>query len=910
MSNQTQLNNFRDEAKRQPRNHRLLSVVTFFAQHLPSPIITCNGVNRDCSCKPKQISTFSWFQQTKNKDYKSPVKTCQIKYELRHFNEFNDSELNVLIDALIDLESLHQAITVSLMKNDDLTVSVLRTATSRLLDAINRARFCATNVEFPVSKYFKNLLIDPSHIGKQPDNPSIKKALCNFLLEHEKQFGLETYNVYKLSQYFIFYLNNYLLRHPSKKIFALKRNEESYRLYYERWLSCVAIPAQFKSFTRFNSTDIFGNEFLTLVYSDFKRYLSAQFSNECGPHLTHMQFFDVQLKYILFPKFVQFLETSFVGHVNSSFWQQSINNQSSHDSHGMTTRTSTIHSNQNELFGNFSSFANMEKFVRRAQPFERLFRPSTIESVHFKLDLSRLSITDKETLKFAGCWKDRDLCWTHFILDKMENIMKSDMYFDQSSTDRKRSRSGHEQLNLTKLAREPTPDIGQMIRYAARYVLSLDKLRNRNLWKYVNRDVGSSRLHSLLRSIFEELRKSTNKTNTGMEDVVDNERLGPYGMTQTTSTQHSESLLRQLLTKDDLAREEERKGIIRFQILQNKVIVEDMPDDDLLALISMVDVFCKQLPRMGKEYISRLVFDPRHLTMAMLKNDQVIGGITFRPFKPQGFTEIVFCAITASQQVKGYGSRMMNYLKDFHSHNGILHFLTFADANAVMYFVKQGFTHGVQSLPPERYKGYIKEYDGAMLMEFRINPMIQYSNFSNRLRLQKMFIMKMIERRQRKTMIKISFKFDEKNRIIPKEYLRQVNTKRIRFDTSKIDFIDHSLEIIGKIRKLYDQLRNHPAAQPFVTPVTIEQSPQYQHLIRFPMDLKTIGERIDDRYYRNLRMFDCDVRRIFNNCRLFNDAESDYCRCCDDLEKYYIKVLADSGLVRKRSKSPIKRSEE
>ena len=134
------------------------------------------------------------------------------------------------------------------MKNDDLTVSVLRTATSRLLDAINRARFCATNVEFPVSKYFKNLLIDPSHIGKQPDNPSIKKALCYFLLEHEKQFGLETYNVYKLSQYFIFYLNNYLLRHPSKKIFALKRNEESYRLYYERWLSCVAIPAQFKRY--------------------------------------------------------------------------------------------------------------------------------------------------------------------------------------------------------------------------------------------------------------------------------------------------------------------------------------------------------------------------------------------------------------------------------------------------------------------------------------------------------------------------------------------------------------------------------------------------------------------------------------------------------------------------------------
>lgn len=56
----------------------------------------------------------------------------------------------------------------------------------------------------------------------------------------------------------------------------------------------------------------------------------------------------------------------------------------------------------------------------------------------------------------------------------------------------------------------------------------------------------------------------------------------------------------------------------------------------------------------------------------------------------QRFGEIAFCAITADEQVKGYGTRLMNHLKE-HARNvdGLTHFLTYADNNAVGYFVKQ-----------------------------------------------------------------------------------------------------------------------------------------------------------------------------------------------------------------------------
>lgn len=38
-------------------------------------------------------------------------------------------------------------------------------------------------------------------------------------------------------------------------------------------------------------------------------------------------------------------------------------------------------------------------------------------------------------------------------------------------------------------------------------------------------------------------------------------------------------------------------------------------------------------------------------------------GITYRPFNSRRFAEIVFCAISSDQQVKGYGAHLMSHLK-------------------------------------------------------------------------------------------------------------------------------------------------------------------------------------------------------------------------------------------------------
>jgi len=50
--------------------------------------------------------------------------------------------------------------------------------------------------------------------------------------------------------------------------------------------------------------------------------------------------------------------------------------------------------------------------------------------------------------------------------------------------------------------------------------------------------------------------------------------------------------------------------------------------------------------------------------MVIIKDGiKVIGGICFRVFEPEKFAEVAFLAITANEQVRGYGTKLMNKLK-------------------------------------------------------------------------------------------------------------------------------------------------------------------------------------------------------------------------------------------------------
>jgi histone acetyltransferase len=155
------------------------------------------------------------------------------------------------------------------------------------------------------------------------------------------------------------------------------------------------------------------------------------------------------------------------------------------------------------------------------------------------------------------------------------------------------------------------------------------------------------------------------------------------------------------------------------------VIVNDDSDKALIALTALKNIFAQQLPKMPKEYICRLVYDFQHESLACVFKGEIVGGVCYRPHPTQAFSEIVFCAVSAKHQVQGYGTRIMNQLKEKCKRDGIEGMLTYADNHAIGYFAKQGFSKQV-TLKRERWQGYIKDYEGATLVECLVDPTINY----------------------------------------------------------------------------------------------------------------------------------------------------------------------------------------
>jgi histone acetyltransferase len=155
-------------------------------------------------------------------------------------------------------------------------------------------------------------------------------------------------------------------------------------------------------------------------------------------------------------------------------------------------------------------------------------------------------------------------------------------------------------------------------------------------------------------------------------------------------------------------------------------------------LVDLKNIFSKQLPKMPKEYICKLMFDRKHEAIVIKKKDtqKIIGGICFRVYEEQSFAEIAFLAITSEVQVQGFGTRLMNRLKKEMTDRGIEFLMTYADNLAIQYFKKQGFSETIQ-VPPEIWKGYLKDYDGSTHMECLINPSIDYSEISSQIQAQK-----------------------------------------------------------------------------------------------------------------------------------------------------------------------------
>jgi N-acetylglutamate synthase-like GNAT family acetyltransferase len=340
----------------------------------------------------------------------------------------------------------------------------------------------------------------------------------------------------------------------------------------------------------------------------------------------------------------------------------------------------------------------------------------------------------------------------------------------------------------------------------------------------------------------------------------------------------------QLLGTPKLEMLEYPSGIV-FKVFQN-----DGTAESLMRLTDMKQIFHKQLPKMPKTYISRLVFDLEHRTLVCMLDGKSIGGITFRPFPAGEFIEITFCAVTTDRQVRGFGSLIMTHLKAYSQGVGLFHFLTYADSFAVGYFSKQGFSAKVQ-LARDVWAGRIKDYDGATLMHCVLHPKLNYVEFQKMLANARELTEERIDTLSGGGVVHkglAHFKGKKK-----KERIENIADIPGVLESGWDPALQTSNNV-GEEERVYEELdsllqsiKRHSYAWPFKEAVDRQQVPNYYKVISDPIDLQMIEERLRSKtYYVRPNIFVADLRRMLENCKEFNNAETSYHKCAIALEKF------------------------
>lgn len=331
---------------------------------------------------------------------------------------------------------------------------------------------------------------------------------------------------------------------------------------------------------------------------------------------------------------------------------------------------------------------------------------------------------------------------------------------------------------------------------------------------------------------------------------------------------------------------EEKEGKIEFRVVNN-----DNSKENMMVLTGLKNIFQKQLPKMPKEYIARLVYDRSHLSMAVVRKPlTVVGGITYRPFDNRAFAEIVFCAISSTEQVRGYGAHLMNHLKDYvRATSPINYFLTYADNYAIGYFKKQGFTKEI-TLDKNVWMGYIKDYEGGTLMQCSMLPRIRYLDAAKILLLQEAAIQRKIRTISKSHIVRKGLKqFEDLSNIVPIDPMTIPGLKEAGW-TPEMDELAQRPKRgphYAAMQNLLTELQNHAAAWPFLQPVNKDEVPDYYEFIKEPMDLSSMEMKLDGNRYEKMENFIYDARLIFNNCRAYNGENTSYFKYANRLEKFF-----------------------
>jgi histone acetyltransferase len=286
-------------------------------------------------------------------------------------------------------------------------------------------------------------------------------------------------------------------------------------------------------------------------------------------------------------------------------------------------------------------------------------------------------------------------------------------------------------------------------------------------------------------------------------------------------------------------------------------------------------------------------------------NGTISGAISSRLFLPQGFIEIVFLAVEMSQQDQGYGRLAMSFLKSVIQARGVHDILTCADNDAVGYFKKQGFNDQEIRMDPERWVGYIKDYDGVTLVHCPIHPDIDYLNFAEKVLAKQLIALEEstgfhISKPIREFELDIpSLPHAVYHLSLPLPIILQRCAPRLKSPGIMALLSNYEAVCATTKEKLFKILNALKAdvknSEVFLRPVTEDIAPDYFEIVHSPMDLWSIENRLRkyEDYYKRPEIFAVDIHMMCDNAKLFNPPDTSYYRNALELYRKFKKMYLE-----------------
>ncbi|CAG9463870.1 unnamed protein product [Pedinophyceae sp. YPF-701] len=103
------------------------------------------------------------------------------------------------------------------------------------------------------------------------------------------------------------------------------------------------------------------------------------------------------------------------------------------------------------------------------------------------------------------------------------------------------------------------------------------------------------------------------------------------------------------------------------------------------------------------------------------------------------------------------------------------------------------------------------------------------------------------------------------------------------------DWVRSAQSVLGKVLKL-------KAAWWFTEPVPLDTAPDYLEVVKHPMDLGTVRDKLQAGGLQSPEQVVELVELVWSNCRAYNDADSDVCRDAATCEKAFNKHWTSEGL--------------